>query len=600
MESELLTLGILFFFAIVGGVIAKRFKQPAVLGLLLVGAIVGPNTLGIVSNQDWIDMIIEFGAILLLFVVGLEFDLSKLVKLGFKGVTIAVLKTGIAFFIGYQTASFFGYEPIVGIFSGAVLSFSSTVVIVKVLEQKAMYNRQETPLLLTVLVIEDVLAVIALIFFSSLQNSTEASLIPMVEHMIIALSTLLIAYFIMLRFSAYLFKWLIKNGSDDITTFLALGFCIGFSILAYFLGLSPSAGAFLAGSIIASLPQAKSFEHAVAPYSLIFSSLFFIAMGTLVNFKSIAPNAWFIVALLVAVIISRFIAVGLVSYVFAGFRGNQIFFSSLAMISVGEFALLIAKQSSGFGMSIDIVTITSVIIFATAVIMSISVASSSRVSDVWSATKTPTYLNNSFSQLATYVRSFFDQIDTENAETKKFKTAFFGTAFSMLLVAYIFVGWDKGIGLAYTFELATPLIYLIHAGFTGITIFALLIVYKKVRHTQETIVRVLTGMDRMMNHKKSQRILQNMFFVSVFFVSALFFPLIMYIAHLPAWTNIVSFVLLGISFTFFNLTTRVLSTYKTDNYASGRLYNGISLQQLYKSQEVYRTAPKGFAEKKIQ
>ena len=171
MESELLTLGILFFFAIVGGVIAKRFKQPAVLGLLLVGAIIGPNTLNIVSNQEWIDMIIEFGAILLLFVVGLEFDLAKLVKLGFKGVTIAVLKTGIAFFIGYQTASLFGYEPIVGIFAGAVLSFSSTVVIVKVLEQKALYNRQETPLLLTVLVIEDVLAVIALIFFSSLQNS---------------------------------------------------------------------------------------------------------------------------------------------------------------------------------------------------------------------------------------------------------------------------------------------------------------------------------------------------------------------------------------------------------------------------------------------
>lgn len=599
MESELLTLGILFFFAIVGGVIAKRFKQPAVLGLLLIGAIVGPNTLDIVSNQEWIDMIIEFGAILLLFVVGLEFDLAKLVKLGFKGVTIAVLKTGIAFFIGYQTASLLGYEPIIGIFSGAILSFSSTVVIVKVLEQKAMYNRQETPLLLAVLIIEDVLAVIALIFFSGLQNSANASILSMIEHMIIALSTLLIAYFIMLRVSAYLFKWLIKNGSDDITTFLALGFCIGFSTLAYFLGLSPSAGAFLAGSIIASLPQAKSFEHAVAPYSLIFSSLFFIAMGTLVNFKSIAPNIWLIVALLVAVIISRFIAVGLVSYVFAGFRGSQIFFSSLAMISVGEFALLIAKQSSGFGFTLDIVTITSVIIFATAVIMSISVAWSSRVSDVWSATKTPTYLNNSFSQLATYVRSFFDQIDTENAETKKFKTAFFSTGFSLLLLAYVFVGWDKGIGLAHTFELAQPLIYLVHAGFVVLTLLACIVIYKKIYHTQETLVRVLTGMDRMMNHRKSQRILQNMFFVSVFFVSALFFPLLMYVVNLPAWTNVVSFILLGISFTFFNLTTRLLSTYKTDNYASGRLYNGISLQQLYKAQEVYRTT-KSFAEKKIQ
>ncbi len=141
MQSELLALGILFFFAIVGGVISKRFKQPAVLGLLFIGAIVGPNTLNFVSNQEWIDMIIEFGAILLLFVVGLEFNLSKLVKLGFKGVTIALLKTGIAFYIGFQAAVLLGYTPIVGIFCGAILSFSSTVVIVKVLEQKALYNR---------------------------------------------------------------------------------------------------------------------------------------------------------------------------------------------------------------------------------------------------------------------------------------------------------------------------------------------------------------------------------------------------------------------------------------------------------------------------
>ncbi len=591
MEFDMMSIGVLFFFAVVGGIIAKRFNQPAVLGLLFVGAIVGPNTLNLVSDSEMINTIIDVGAILLLFVVGLEFDTSKLMKMGFKAIMISILKVGIAFFIGFQAAMMLGYNTTVGIFCGAILSFSSTVVIVKVLEQKSMYNRQETPLLLTVLILEDILAVIALIFFSGMQNSGNVNLWDMTEHMIIGLTTLLIAYLVMLKVGQYIFKWIMKNSGDDITMFLALGFCIGFSTLAYILGFSPSAGAFLAGSIIASLPQARSFEHAVSPYALMFGSLFFIAMGTMVNFNNIGPNINIILVLLVAVLISRFIAVGLVSYVFAGFRGDQVFFSSIAMISVGEFALLIAKQSTGFGLDIDIVTITSVIIFVTAIIMSISVAYSSRLNSTWSATKTPGYLNNSISQLAWYVRNFFEQVDTENSEAKRFKKSFFSTIIWILLFAYIFVGWDKAIGLAHNFELQEYLIYLMHTGFAIMTLLALFVIYKKIRHTQETLVRVLTGIDRMMNQRKSQRILHNLFFVTVFFVSALFFPILMYMLHLPIWTDAIAFVLLGISFVYFNITSRILSTYKSTSYVSGRLYNTISLSKLYK------TTPKQFDKK---
>lgn len=593
MEFDMMSIGVLFFFAVVGGIIAKRFNQPAVLGLLFIGAIVGPNTFNLVSDQEMISTIIDVGAILLLFVVGLEFDTSKLMKMGFKAIMISILKVGIAFFIGFQAAMMLGYDATVGIFSGAILSFSSTVVIVKVLEQKSMYNRQETPLLLTVLILEDILAVIALIFFSGMQNSSNGNLWSMAEHMIVGLTTLLIAYFVMLKLAQYIFKWIMKNSGDDITGFLALGFCIGFSTLAYILGFSPSAGAFLAGSIIASLPQARSFEHAVSPYALMFGSLFFIAMGTMVNFNNIGPNMNIIIVLLIAVLISRFIAVGLVSYVFAGFRGDQVFFSSIAMISVGEFALLIAKQSSGFNLGIDIVTITSVIIFVTAVIMSISVAYSSRLNTTWSAAKTTGYLNTSLSQLAWYVRNFFEEIDTENSETKRFKKSFFSTMVVIMLFAYIFVGWDKTITLARNFDAAQYVFYLIHALFGVLTALGIFVIYKKARHTQETMIRVLTGIDRMMNQKKSQRILHNLFFVAVFFVSALFFPIFMYMFHLPVWTDAIAFLLLGISYVYFSITSRILSTYKSTNYASGRLYNTISLDKLYKA------APKQFAEKKI-
>jgi Kef-type K+ transport system membrane component KefB len=586
MEQELITIAVLCFFAIVGGIIAKRFKQPTVLGLLLIGALVGPNTLGFVSNQEWIDMIIEIGAILLLFMIGLEFDLTKLIKVGFKGILISILKVGIAFFIGFEAATLLGFSSLVGIFAGAIISFSSTVVIIKVLEEKALYNRQETPLLLTMLIIEDILAVIALIFFSGLQNTTQTSMLDMAEHLIIGLTTLLIVYSIMLFVSKLLFKWVLKEGSDDVTTFLALGFCGGFSVLAYVLGLSPSAGAFLAGSIIASLPQAKSFEHAVKPYSTSIGSLFFIAMGTMVNFSNIKPNLTFILVLFGAVILSRFIAVGLVSYVFAGFKGDQIFFASLAMISVGEFALLIAKLGSGFNMGIDIVTITSVIIFGTALFMSLSVAYSKGVNNVWSYAKTPESLSNGFSHLAWYVRSFFDHVDTENSETKRFKNAFFSTCLTVLFLAYAVVGWDKTLGLAYTFEVAGYWNYVIHSAFAILGLLIMYIIARKISYTRETLLHVMTSMDRMMNHKKSQKILTNLCFVAVFFVSALFFPLVIYVADLPVWTNYICFVLLGVSFVYFKMTSKILSTYRSSSYTNAGLYRSVKITDLYKPKQL--------------
>jgi Kef-type K+ transport system membrane component KefB len=583
MESELITLGVLFFFAILGGIIAKRVKQPTVLGLLLVGAVIGPNALGIVDNHHWIELIIEIGAVLLLFVVGLEFDLPKLMKLGFKAFAIATLKVGIAFFLGFQVALLLGLGSGVAIFCGAILSFSSTVVIVKILEQKSLYNRKETPLLLTVLIFEDILAVMALIFFSSMKASGGANIISIVEHVVIALTTLIIAYLVMLRIAKYIFTWLTRNSSEDITTFLALGFCAGFSALAYTLGLSPSAGAFVAGSIIASMPQAKNFEHAISPYVLIFSSLFFIAMGTLVNFGSILPNIVLIVVLIIAVIISRFVAIGLVSYVFAGFRGDQAFFSSLAMLSVGEFALLVAKESVGFGLGVDIVTVTSVLIFVSAIMMSVLIARSKKIHRSWEATKRPQYISHSVQQLAGYVRSFFDQIDTENRSTRRFKTSLVSSLFALLVAVYIIVGWNKVVGILTNFGLHVWIIYFVHVVMVCVTAVALYVCYKRVDHTQETLIRVLTNIDRMMNHKKSRRLLKNLSVAMVFFLAALFFPIIIFAMALPVWTTIVSFVLLAVSATYLRAALRVLGSYQSDAHTSGRLYNSITLKELYRA-----------------
>src|SRR3989338_177641 len=109
MAQELISIGILFFCALIGGLLASRFKQPAVFGLLLVGAVIGPNSLNLVQDAEMINLMAEFGAILILFIIGLEFDITKLIKLGVRSMVIGLLKFAIVMFVGYQVTLLLGF-----------------------------------------------------------------------------------------------------------------------------------------------------------------------------------------------------------------------------------------------------------------------------------------------------------------------------------------------------------------------------------------------------------------------------------------------------------------------------------------------------------
>src|SRR3989338_9195061 len=407
MATELVSIGILFLCAIVGGIIATRFKQPAVFGLLLVGAVIGPNSLNLVQDTDMIRMMADFGAILILFIIGLEFDISKLMKLGARSILIGLMKFAIVLFFGYEATLLLGFSSKVALFVGVILSFSSTIVVVKVLKQKEMFSRKEVPLLIAVLIIEDILAVLALTFFSGV-NGSSLELISTFEHIVFSIAILIFAYFIVMRILRYGIHIILDNNSDEsVLIFLSLGIGALLSYFASYLGLTPSAGAFLAGSLIASLPNAREYGRAIHPYALIFTAIFFISMGTLVDFKVVESNIALIGALILTILVSRLIAIGFLTFLFANFKNEQPFFSSIAMISIGEFSLLIAKESQKFNLGIDLVTITAAIIFITAIIMSFSINHSDAMyTSFYSRISTKTRLK--FEKWAGFLRRFFD------------------------------------------------------------------------------------------------------------------------------------------------------------------------------------------------
>ena len=554
MATELIGLGILFLCAIIGGIIATRFKQPAVFGLLLVGAIIGPNSLNLVQDGKIIQIMAEFGAILLLFIIGLEFDISKLMKIGIRPVLLGLLKFAIVLFFGYEATLLLGFSTKTALFIGVILSFSSTVVVVKVLEQKEMFSRKEVPFLIAVLIIEDILAVFVLTFFSGIKGSG-TSLLSTFEHVLFAIAIMLLAYFVTIKTLKYGISIILKNSSDEsVLAFLSLGIGALFSYFAFFLGLAPSAGAFLAGSLIASLPNAKEYGRVVRPYALIFTSIFFISMGALVDFGAIESNLPLIGVLIFTVVISRLIAVGFLTFLLANFRNEQPFFSSIAMVSVGEFSLLVAKESEKFGIGVDLVTITASIIFISAILMSIGINYSENIHSALKS-KMPVRIKLKLERISSYMRKFFDQIEIETSFTKKLRSESKSTFVFVIIALFVFFVLRK-ISLAVNSNYSSTALYLFYAISAAVIFYMLSIMYKRMKSLHYTLAAILTNVDSSRNFKKCVKILNSLLIAVLLFFSAMLFPLAIFALSLNPWTNIIPFIL--IIFAFFNVRTAVM------------------------------------------
>jgi len=548
MAAELISLGILFLCAIVGGVIAARFRQPAVFGLLLVGAIIGPNSLNLVKDSNMIGMMADFGAILLLFIIGLEFDVSKLMKLGARSILIGLLKFAIVLFFGYETTLLLGLSSKVALFVGVILSFSSTVVIIKVLEQKDMFSRKEVPLLVAVLIIEDIIAVLTLTFFSGIDS--KSNVISTFEHIIFSIAILIFAYLFMMKILKYGINIIMKNSSDEsLLTFLSLSIGALFSYFAFYLGLTPSAGAFLAGSLIASLPNAKEYGRAIKPYALIFTSIFFIAMGTMADFRAFEANIALIIALIFTVFVSRFIAVGFLTFMLANFKDEQPFFSSIAMISVGEFSLLVAKESEKFGVGIDLVTITASIIFISAILMSIGLNYSSNIYSMLNS-KVSMKARLKLERLSNYMRKFFDQVEIENFFTKKLKHE--SKISLMLAIVALLISFTlRRISIIIKANYHPLFLYAFYTAGAALLFYLASLIYKRLKSIHNTLSVILTNVDSSRNIKKCTRILSSLLVALLLLFSAMLFPFAMFAFSLNPWANIVPFMLIFASFYYF-------------------------------------------------
>ncbi|MFH0737773.1 MAG: cation:proton antiporter [Candidatus Micrarchaeota archaeon] len=390
----------ILLFAAIAGILSVRFRMPPVAGLLLAGMLMGPNILNLVDPPT-ISAFAEIGSVLLLFMIGVEFSVTKLLSAGLRAMMSSFLLICLTFIIMHEAAVLIGFDQITSLFIASIFSMSSTAIMMKILEQKRLVDRSEVPVLVSMLIIEDLAAVFMLTFFSSLKAGSSTG-DGFVGAILVSLVVMAFAYLILLRLLKRFSLIFLRYQAEDTLILFAFALGVGMSVLASLVGLTPAIGAFLAGSIIAGLPVGQEVERSIRPFSHVFSSFFFLSVGMLINPATLLVSAELTLMLIAAFMATIFLATAFVFFLIST-SGRSSVFAGFAMLPLGEFSLLIAKESVGI-VSSDLVGVASVGVLITSLTCSLALERSDR-SYVWLKKKLPPKFLDTLRDASGYFRN---------------------------------------------------------------------------------------------------------------------------------------------------------------------------------------------------
>ncbi len=268
----------------------KRLKQPVVLGYIVAGFLTSPNMpyMPSVTDLDGIHLWSEIGVIFLLFALGLEFSFRKILRMGAAPIIAACSIILGMMLVGMFTGQLFGWSKMDCIYLGGMLAMSSTTIIFKAFDDMGLRQKRFASLVLSVLIIEDILAIVLMVMLSTLAVSKEF------EGSQMLMSILKLAFFLVLWFvvGIYLIPLFLRKVrslmSNETMLITALALCFGMVVIASAVGFSAAFGAFIMGSILAETVEAEQIEHLVAPVKDLFGAIFFVSVGMMVDVSLIA------------------------------------------------------------------------------------------------------------------------------------------------------------------------------------------------------------------------------------------------------------------------------------------------------------------------
>src|ERR671916_900277 len=341
-------IAIILVAAFVGGVIAQRLGLPLILGYILAGVFVGPNTGGpTVGEIHDIELLAEMGVALLLFAIGLHFPLSALTpvkRVALIGTPIQMVLT-IAFGYGLGRVLGLGWEE--SVWLGALISVSSTAVVLKTLGEQDVMNTLASRVIIGMLIVQDILVVPLLILLPQLGN-VGAGLSRLGVALLEAAGFVAVMAILGVRVLPWLMATIVGWGSRELflISVVAVGLGVGYG--TYLFGLSFAFGAFVAGMVLSQSEYSHQALADIGPLRDVFAMLFFVSVGMLIDPAFLLDEAATITAIVLAVFLFK-------GFLFAGLTrafgyGNIVPFAvGLGLFQVGEFSFVIARVGIDVG-----------------------------------------------------------------------------------------------------------------------------------------------------------------------------------------------------------------------------------------------------------
>ena len=330
-----------------------RLKQPLVIGYIVAGIIIGPNTYpgALVLHLDVVNSLAQVGVTMLLFVVGLEFPTEKLAGTFRKVLTIAGAKVGGTFFVAYAVAFALKFTLYDSLFAALAITVTSTVVVSKVLAELGLIREEAASLVISISIVEDVIVLTALAALQSVALVGNPSFSGLGYSLGLVLlfigGTLVIGSKIVPK----LMNWVGDYRQDELIVLMMLGIAFGLSIIASEIGISVATGAFLAGVLVARSSYHETTKILATPLRDMFAALFFVSMGALMNVSSI--QVFFVPALILV-----FVSISVKLFTVLGtsralkFSGPVSLKTALGLSgSSGELGLVVAKGGSDVGVT---------------------------------------------------------------------------------------------------------------------------------------------------------------------------------------------------------------------------------------------------------
>jgi monovalent cation:H+ antiporter-2, CPA2 family len=400
-------LAVVMLIAGIATILCHRLKQPVALGYIVAGFVVGPYTppFMLVHDGRTVTALGEMGVVLLMFSLGLEFSLRKLTRVGLSAFVAALLEIALMIWLGYEVGRAFGWSTMDSVFLGAMLSISSTTIIVKALAELGKSREPFAEIIFGILVIEDILAIVLLALLSGFaQTGTpDAGQIGFeVLKLAVFFAMVLVAGFI---FVPRLFDYIAKFKSDELLLVAALGLCFGVALVAYLNNYSVALGAFLIGAVIAEARQLHKIEALTAPVRDMFSAIFFVTIGMLIDPKMLVQFAWPILILSLLVVVGKVLTCS-----FGVFIGGRDLRTSLCvgmgLAQIGEFSFIIATLGQTLKVTSDFLYPIAVAVSVITTLVTPYLIRGSDGMAAWIARVAPPPLMQALSVYTTWIGSF--------------------------------------------------------------------------------------------------------------------------------------------------------------------------------------------------